>query len=96
MFKDKEKKTETFSRNTENTPGGSSDMDELVGAFLNGSAKAAARIVTLAENRDPLFFELIKILFPHTGKAYVIGITGAPGTGKSTLTDVLAALLRER
>jgi LAO/AO transport system kinase len=96
MCKDGWKPAEAFSCNTETTPGGSPVLKDLVRVFLSGSVQAAARIITLAENRDPAFFELMKLIYPHTGKAYVVGITGAPGTGKSTLTDAFAALLRER
>ncbi len=87
---------EALSRKTGATPSETAMVEELVLSFLGGSAKAAARIITLAENRDPIFFELMKAIYPHTGKAHVIGITGASGTGKSTLTDAFAALLRER
>ena len=96
MRKDGHKPAEAFSRNTGTAPSGSPVAEDLAGAFLGGSVRAAARIITLAENRDPAFFELMKLIYPHTGKAYVVGITGASGTGKSTLTDAFAALLRER
>ena len=71
-------------------------MEDLVRQFLSGSVKAAARMITLAENQDPKIFELMRAIYPYTGRAYVIGITGASGTGKSTLVDAFAALLRER
>lgn len=71
-------------------------MEDLVRQFLSGSVKAAARMITLAENQDPKIFELMRAIYPHTGRAYVIGITGASGTGKSTLVDAFAALLRKR
>lgn len=87
---------EALGRNSDASPSEAAMTAELVKAFLGGSAKAAARIITLAENKDPAFFELMKAIYPHTGKSHVIGITGASGTGKSTLTDVFAALLRER
>lgn len=59
-----------------------------------GDVRALSRAVSAIENRAPDAEELLKLLFPHTGRAYRIGITGAPGTGKSTLVDRLASLYR--
>jgi LAO/AO transport system kinase len=56
-----------------------------------GEVRAISRAVTAIENRQPEGEKLLQELFPHTGRAYRIGITGAPGTGKSTLVDRLAA-----
>ncbi len=56
--------------------------------------RALARAATAIENRQARADELLKELFPHSGKAAIIGITGAPGAGKSTLVDQLAALFR--
>jgi LAO/AO transport system kinase len=55
-----------------------------------GDVRALARAISVVENRDPGWSELLKTLFPHTGHARVIGLTGAPGAGKSTLVDQLA------
>lgn len=63
--------------------------------ILSGDLRALARAATAIENRSPQAETLLKELFPHTGKATVIGITGAPGAGKSTLVDKLAHALRQ-
>ena len=70
-------------------------MSGLWKAVLSGEPRAVARAATLVENRAPGWRELMSAVFPHTGRALVAGITGAPGSGKSTLTDQLIRLLRE-
>jgi LAO/AO transport system kinase len=55
-----------------------------------------ARAISTVENRSPGWSDLLKALFPFTGKARVIGLTGAPGAGKSTLVDQLAKLYRKQ
>jgi len=59
-----------------------------------GDVRALSRAITAIENHEPEAEELLRLLFPGTGKAYLTGITGAPGTGKSTLVDRLSAHYR--
>jgi len=75
----------------------SKGIEELVDRLLTGDQAAAARVITLLENerKAPEGVELMERIYPHTGKAWLIGITGAPGVGKSTLVDRLIALVRE-
>jgi GTPase len=61
-----------------------------------GDVRAMSRAITAIENHQPEAEELLRLLFPHTGRAYLTGITGAPGTGKSTLADRLAAHYRKQ
>ncbi|MFB6252293.1 MAG: methylmalonyl Co-A mutase-associated GTPase MeaB [Halobellus sp.] len=70
--------------------------DDLVSDLLAGEHRALARVITLIENRTPGHRELVARLHPHAGDAAVIGITGSPGAGKSTLVDKLAAEYRDR
>ncbi len=62
--------------------------------ILAGDARALARAATAVENRSAAAEALLKELFPSTGRATVIGVTGSPGVGKSTLTDRLVHELR--
>jgi LAO/AO transport system kinase len=68
----------------------------LISAVRSGDARATARAISTVENRAPGWSDLLKSLFPYTGKARVIGLTGAPGAGKSTLVDQLAKLYRKQ
>jgi LAO/AO transport system kinase len=61
-----------------------------------GDVRALSRAITTIENHDANAEPLLRALFPHTGEAYLIGVTGAPGTGKSTLVDRLAAHYRKQ
>ena len=62
--------------------------------LLEGDKRACARLISMLENRDEKAVDIIKKLFHKTGRSYVIGITGSPGSGKSTLTDRLTKQLR--
>ncbi len=57
--------------------------------LIQGDSRALARSITLVENRLPQAYELLKRIFPYTGGAVVMGVTGSPGSGKSTLVDGL-------
>ncbi len=61
-----------------------------------GKLRAIARAITAVENRAPESHELLKSLFPFSGKARIVGLTGSPGAGKSTLVDALAREYRNR
>ena len=65
-----------------------------VDAILEGNRLALARLLTQVENRDPAGQVALNRLFPYTGNAHLIGVTGAPGTGKSTLVNQLARYYR--
>ena len=69
---------------------------DLASALLSGDVRALARAISLAEDRDPDAADLVARLQQHTGKAHLVGVTGPPGSGKSSLVDALVALLRER
>lgn len=64
--------------------------------LLNGDRRACARLISMLENNDLEAVNIIKSLYKHSGNAYVIGVTGAPGSGKSTLTDKLTKEFRKR
>ena len=60
-------------------------------AVLDGHVRAGARLIRMLDDRDAIATEVLKHLYPHTGRAKVVGITGNPGSGKSTLTNRLIA-----
>ncbi|MHB8781331.1 MAG: methylmalonyl Co-A mutase-associated GTPase MeaB [Candidatus Geothermincolia bacterium] len=72
------------------------DPGELLERLLRGDRRAAARLISMVEDRLPGSDEVVKRLHGRTGKAHIIGITGSPGTGKSTLVSGLAREMRRR
>ena len=63
---------------------------------LDGSPRAVARLISWLEDEDERAYQCMEELYPQTGRAYIIGITGSPGAGKSTLTDKLTYGLRQK
>jgi LAO/AO transport system kinase len=70
--------------------------DTLTGRVLKGDRRAVARAITKVENGENGAAELLKVIGRQTGRAFILGITGAPGTGKSTLVDRLISEYRKR
>ncbi|MBI3644547.1 MAG: methylmalonyl Co-A mutase-associated GTPase MeaB [Acidobacteriales bacterium] len=71
------------------------DIQTWIEQVRAGDTRALARAISDVENRQPGWSELLKALFPHTGKARILGLTGAPGAGKSTLVNQLAKHYRK-
>jgi LAO/AO transport system kinase len=71
------------------------DPDQLVEAALGGDRLALARILTAVDNRTPVAEAALRRLYPEAGKAHLVGITGPPGSGKSTLVSALIGAARE-
>jgi GTPase len=74
----------------------STEIQSLVDRLRAGDARALARVITVVESRTPESSQLLRSLFPHSGRARIIGMTGAPGAGKSTLVDQLAREYRKQ
>jgi LAO/AO transport system kinase len=70
-------------------------MQAWIEPLRSGDVRTLARAISAVENRSPGWSDLLKALFPHSGRARVIGLTGAPGAGKSTLVDHLARYYRK-
>jgi LAO/AO transport system kinase len=70
-------------------------LQSLTARVCSGDPRALARAISAVENRATGWSDLLKALFPYTGKARVLGLTGAPGSGKSTLVDQLAKHYRK-
>jgi GTPase len=69
-------------------------LGELADGVRSGDRRALARAITLVESSEPLAHELVRELYPSTGRAYVVGVTGPPGVGKSSLISALVRHLR--
>ena len=69
--------------------------EELAEAVRAGDRRALARAISLVENGDPLAYAVVADLYPSTGHAYSVGLTGPPGVGKSSLVSALVRLVRE-
>jgi len=69
-------------------------VDSLAGRVLTGDARAIARAISLIEDEDPAGADVVRTVFGRTGRAYLIGVTGPPGAGKSTLVDRLVTAFR--
>jgi LAO/AO transport system kinase len=78
------------------TAGSNHDIQASIAPLRAGDVRALARAISVVENRAPGWSDLLKALFPHSGRARVIGLTGPPGAGKSTLVDQLARLYRKQ
>jgi LAO/AO transport system kinase len=71
-------------------------MQSWIEQIRAGNPRALARAITAVENRDARAHELLKSLFEHSGRARILGVTGSPGAGKSTLVDALAREYRKQ
>jgi len=71
-------------------------LDELVAGVRGGDRRALARAISLVEDGDALAYPLVREVYPETGRARVVGVTGPPGAGKSSLIGALVAHIRER
>ncbi len=71
-------------------------LEQLAAGVRAGDRRALARAISLVENGDPTSFELVRELYPETGNAFAIGVTGPPGVGKSSLISSLVRHVREQ
>ena len=71
-------------------------MKKLIRELLKGDKQAAARLISIVENDGDEARDVLRGIKPFTGKAHIVGITGAPGSGKSTIINSLTGLLRAK
>jgi GTPase len=72
------------------------DPAALVASARDGYQRALARLISLVENASPQLRDIMRLIAPHTGQARIIGLTGAPGVGKSTITSALVGAYRDQ
>ena len=70
-------------------------LEKIVEGILQGDRRMVARAISFIENEEPCKQRLLSKLYPHTGKTFVLGVTGAPGVGKSSLVNRLLKTLRK-
>jgi LAO/AO transport system kinase len=70
--------------------------ETLAAGVRSGDKRALARAITLVENSDPLAYDVVRDLYPETGRAYAVGVTGPPGVGKSSLISALVRHVRDQ
>jgi LAO/AO transport system kinase len=70
--------------------------ESLAEGVRTGDRRALARAISLIENGDPLAYDLVRDIYPETGRAYAVGVTGPPGVGKSSLISTLISHIREQ
>ncbi|MEG1502057.1 MAG: methylmalonyl Co-A mutase-associated GTPase MeaB [Synergistaceae bacterium] len=71
-------------------------MEKLIESALNGNIRAIAKLITIIESDDLFSKKIMKKIYPYSGKAHIIGITGSPGAGKSTLVDNLVEKMKKQ
>jgi LAO/AO transport system kinase len=71
-------------------------LEQLAAGVRSGDRRALARAITLVENGDPTSYEVVRELYPETGTAFTVGVTGPPGVGKSSLISALVRHVREQ
>ena len=77
-------------------PRGEWTRESLAGGVRAGDKRALARAISLVENADPLAYEVVRDIYPETGGAYTVGVTGPPGVGKSSLISALIRHVRQQ
>ena len=70
-------------------------LEQLATGVRAGDRRALARAITLVENSEPVAYDLVRELYPQTGRAYAVGVTGPPGVGKSSLISALVRHVRD-